>query len=617
MNQNYTIVHEKLVSNTTEKTWAQAFSTLHVFVVVSLKKQGESDIQPTTLGKEVLEKLQREYFAIDEKNLSTIKQAVENTVSIIPAEIEHSLVLVTIIEGVAYIIISSAGKVLLKRDETIGIIAEAEPQSITGFSGELRHNDMLFLQTPGFAQKIDPSLYQTFTKTINILDIAETLAPLISTEPQGTEAAIVLQIQSHDASYLADEETFEEVEKDEEQKQEKPEALKPSFITTLKERIPHPATLSSFIKNLHIPKKEVLLKKNVLIGIGIAVLLSILIGGIIHENMNKEKKQLQEEFAHILAPTQQQLDEAIALASLNKPLALETLYEAKKILLAEQDKFPQGTPEREQLDTLLEKVNAEIQKLGGGEQLGGEKLFFDPSQEKIKQVGHITIKGGSIIATGTNNTSAVLLSKSGEIEQFFEGESTRVVDISADEDYFYMLTNDSVIKQEKNEKENETIIEDLQAPKSISTFGNNIYVLDTRQNTIKKFIPEAYNDTDYFSQEPDFSKNPVSFSIDASVWVLLDDGSIQKYTRGSKDAFSIQGLPTSIGKGSSIYTDVDYANLYVLDPSGKRMVSIQKSGSFAKQYTSDIFKNATSFAVDEPNHTLYVVSNSKIYTFSL
>jgi DNA-binding beta-propeller fold protein YncE len=90
------------------------------------------------------------------------------------------------------------------------------------------------------------------------------------------------------------------------------------------------------------------------------------------------------------------------------------------------------------------------------------------------------------------------------------------------------------------------------------------------------------------------------------------EGSIKKYTRGKEDAFNYKGrvLPTN----SSIYTDVDYTNLYVLDPEKKIVYVIDKSGNTVSNIPLSGMKNPKSIAADEKEKKIYIVSDNKVYS---
>ena len=88
-------------------------------------------------------------------------------------------------------------------------------------------------------------------------------------------------------------------------------------------------------------------------------------------------------------------------------------------------------------------------------------------------------------------------------------------------------------------------------------------------------------------------------TIGGPVYVLEQSGKIQKFSKGKVEGFDIKGLLSPIGDAGQIYTDTDYANIYILDGSHERLVVISTSGDFVTQYEWNEFKDANSFSIDE------------------
>jgi hypothetical protein len=97
----------------------------------------------------------------------------------------------------------------------------------------------------------------------------------------------------------------------------------------------------------------------------------------------------------------------------------------------------------------------------------------------------------------------------------------------------------------------------------------------------------------------------------------MDGGKVRKFTRGTEDTFSISGLTRDLSSDSQVFTSIDYANIYILDKSTSRIISISKSGEVKNQYVSKELANASSFAVDEEGKKIYVVISNKLYSFDL
>src|SRR3989344_586519 len=217
MNQD--ILLSKIVPNTTDTTWSQAYTTLNVYMTLSIENE-TSKTPITSYGKELLEKLQREFFALDDKSLEHIKKAVSNAVKTIEPEYKYSILIGAIVSDILYIVIASVGTVIVKRDGKAGTIATGEENEIIGFSGRLSHDDIVVFETGDFAKKMPIATLQEYLSSSDVSQIAENITPLVHDESKGTEAAILLQFKdiSKKQNILTDE-TLQESEEVEENKE--------------------------------------------------------------------------------------------------------------------------------------------------------------------------------------------------------------------------------------------------------------------------------------------------------------------------------------------------------------------------------------------------------------
>ena len=192
MNQD--ILLSKIVPNSTETTWAQAYTTLNVYITLSIEdKTGKSNV--TTHGKELLEKLQREFFALDDKSLENIKKAVGNVTKKITEEHSYSMIVGAIVGDILYIVIGSSGQVVIKRNDSSGVIATGVIGELHGFSGKLQHDDVIVFETGDFAEKLPLTELSEYLNSTDVAQIAENITPLVHEGAKGTECAIIIQFK--------------------------------------------------------------------------------------------------------------------------------------------------------------------------------------------------------------------------------------------------------------------------------------------------------------------------------------------------------------------------------------------------------------------------------------
>jgi hypothetical protein len=132
---------------------------------------------------------------------------------------------------------------------------------------------------------------------------------------------------------------------------------------------------------------------------------------------------------------------------------------------------------------------------------------------------------------------------------------------------------------------------------SFDIFGSNLYTLDGKD--VLKYRAPAYDSSSYFTETPSFKSDPVDMAISGPVWILEENGTVERFTKGKKDDFELKGLTAPVGEGAKIYADSDLTNVYILDVKNQRVVVVSDDGDFITQYEGSFIKGATSFAIDE------------------
>ena len=587
----------KVVATATSSSWAQAYSAGKLHLVISLHEEGKETI--ASLGKDTLERLQREFFALDEKNLETLKKAVETVVGELAENVSLSLVLTTIVNTTLYIIIAHSGSVLLRRDGKTTIIATGESNKTTGFSGNVEPEDIILVATEGLLSTVSSDEIEKSLGAGTPHNISESIAPFIHDEPTGKEAALIWNMIGErkvieENESVPDNDTLD-LTNDTEDKEKK--ILMPKF------------NLEGIVKRVKFPSLKRLSKKQLII-VCVLFLFVVLGISIFLEKTGKENAHMEEQAQLVLSENKQKYEDAVALMSLNKSLAIEELTEIKSNVESKLPQFPQESNARKTLDSFLQNVNKAL----GGEVSGGKSrinIFFDARKNtEIPSVKYITAKGGGIAVIGP--TKGGLLKPDGSVDTTFNGADS-AHGVTADEENVYILDGETVNQITKENGESDTIIQKQAGPISIDTFGGNIYLLSKTDKTIYKYLPDSFSKAAYFTNDTTI-QNPSSFAIDSSIYVLAN-GSIKKYTRGKEDSFNYKGKPLSTT--STIYTDIDYTNLYILDPEKKIVYIIDKSGNPVLEIPLSGLKNPKSIAADEKNKKIYIVSDNTVYSVEM
>lgn len=591
------ILISKIVANSSETGWSQAYSTLNLYIALSLAIEA-SEKPIASLGKDTLEKLQREFFVIDNKTLDTVRQAVQNVVDTL-GEARYSIVLATIAKDSLYIIIAGKGSVNIKRGEKVGTIAEGEEGKVTAFSGPLTPRDIFVIETQGFSEKINLDKISPLLSDPDITSISEGLAPLVHEDSAGTEAAILIQYLSGNTE---DEKEDEALEEKVEEKTPKAQEQETPFPESKKK-----FALPSF-PNIHlsIPTFNLKFRKTYIIVLLIVVLVGVFIFALQSEGARKKSAVQDKVLNELLTTSQKKYSDGESLESLNKNLALDAYLQSRDILEKGKARLTKGSKQEETLQRELAKVNKKIEELGGGGS-ATEKKFFD------KSVGLVTTKTG--VAALNSDGSLYLLSDAGEVTKTVDTKVTNPISLSSDDNNVYILTSDSIYKVDRTSGKTQKISSDTSSSSSIDNFIGNVYTLSPSTSDVFKYSGADFTKSSYFPEKVTFSKKPIWFTIDGSVWIILNDGSIKKYTRGKEDTFQVKNLPKQLGKKLQIYTSSDIDSVYILDIANARIVALTKTGDFQKAYA--LSKIPSSFSIDSTGKKAYVVSGSTLYSIDL
>ena len=621
MNQD--ILLSKIVPNPTDTTWAQAYTTLNVYITLSIENQtGKASV--TTQGKELLEKLQREFFALDDKSLENIKKAVGNVTKTIDERYHYSMLVGAIVGDILYIVIGSMGQVTIRRGSSSGIIATGIENELHGFSGKLQHDDIIVFETGDFAKKLPLSELSEYLSASDVLQIAENITPMVHEGSKGSEAAIIIQYKDLNNIQKSGQKDFDVMEEEEPvEKELSEEEYKPENLWTKElhenrgiENISGEEEISeeeSTETKSRIPFKlpAITFGKRTLVAGVVILLIAILVGSIGYTGHLKSQEKNKAEFSKVFQPAQDKYDEGVKLESLNKSLALEDFNAASSLTKGALSKFSKGSLEYQKLSDLQSKIDGKISGIGGGSSAKNIKEFLKPSGD-LKSITAITAKGGTLLVLDAAGKQVATVSTDGKIKKTYniaEGDSF----ISSDDKFIYTMGS-TITSIDRGNGEVKQVVKGVKGT-SFDIFGSNVYSL-TGANILKYKAP-SYEGASYFTAKPEFKHTPTDISISGPVWVLEENGTIERFTKGKNDGIALTGVTGPLAEGGKIYADPDNTNVYIMDVKNQRVVILNSEGVYQNQYEGSFIKNGISFAIDEKSKAGYVVSKNTIYRFDL
>ncbi|GAC1413235.1 MAG: hypothetical protein NVSMB66_4590 [Candidatus Doudnabacteria bacterium] len=156
----------------------------------------------------------------------------------------------------------------------------------------------------------------------------------------------------------------------------------------------------------------------------------------------------------------------------------------------------------------------------------------------------------------------------------------------------------------------------IQAEKGLAFYGSPIKAFSVKPSTNEILTSKLFSkdlSTNYL-KEPANLAQTIDLAIDGAVYVLFPDH-IQKYTGGHQKPFSNANLGYS--PNSKIYANNSWKYIYVLDPSAKKLVILDKFGALKAQYTSRKFSDLKDMVVDENARSIYLLNGNSILKFQL
>lgn len=156
----------------------------------------------------------------------------------------------------------------------------------------------------------------------------------------------------------------------------------------------------------------------------------------------------------------------------------------------------------------------------------------------------------------------------------------------------------------------------------LSSFGSNLYFLDSNQKEIIKFLIKNKNIDHtkgifWFKNEAKKPSDLKSMAIDSSIWILDSQNNIWQFFKGDfKKEINLNIFPFP-KEFSKITTQPQYKYLYLLEPSNSRIVIVDKEGKLIRQLVNNELKELKDFALDRLEKNIYLLDGIRVYRIKL
>jgi len=585
-----------IVGRKSDSAWAQVIKTPYAFGVVEVE---DEDGEAQRLGMDIVHRVTQ---AVSEP-LPSIQKLFSFIDSIWQPNIQ-TLLLCVPIQNTMTVILRGSGVVYLKRD---GHIARLRSREGT-ISGVIYPKDILFLSSKTCLTGVSEEEFFSFFDHQDAPDIAEKLALHLHQKNDNVGyAGLFVEVRGGEvksgAEDFAPPETYKEEQLPSIQKQSR-----------LKNRIFHKIRpLFQSLRTMDVRITGVLL-----------LLFIFCIGvGIIRERSGRKTTEVTKT----IEEGQRLYDEGVALLDLNLVKSRERLVAAKQLVEKSKQIVPPKTKEGRALAELEKKIQEALPK-ATKEYEATPELFFDVSLLKTGSViSTFSFYEDTMVFLDTNNKTVFTLQLSSKNGQIVGGGSSLdgSQSVAIHGDNVYVFTSEGIHVLNVQDKSIKKLIikkaADWIAIKSMTSFGGNVYLLDTGKSRIWKYVAtgSAFSDLrefllpDYF---PDLSK-ATNMVIDGSVWLGTTDGSIMRFTQGKDDSFIPKGVDPTFGNNIMVFTNDSCINVYILDTDKHRVVVLEKDGMYTSQYTYPQTFIPKGIAASEKLGKLFLFSDGKLYTTPL
>lgn len=122
-----------------------------------------------------------------------------------------------------------------------------------------------------------------------------------------------------------------------------------------------------------------------------------------------------------------------------------------------------------------------------------------------------------------------------------------------------------------------------------------------------------------WAESVDFA-NAKAIGIDGSIYILLDDGSVVKYTGGAKDDFTLVGLDTKVSEPLKLIADPGFKLFYLADGEEGRVLAFDTDGVLSFQLKPELgseWSDLRSLGISNDEKSYFVLVGTKVLEFAI
>jgi hypothetical protein len=624
----------KLVGTTNHQSWAQNHTFIpddkkkqqeygSLFVSFSLKAAQEG-IDLTSFGKEIISRLHEIYYSSGEREvLHRLKHSLHLLIKEFNEKVLIEAVVGVVIESpgqqIAYFALFGRGKVFIFRNHHLVELLPGQEEGIKSCSGFLKDNDLIILGTAQLFDIISLGILKASLESKDAESIVETLAPVVHGHPENSQtAAVIFKVEKTETQLASAQTTSASpVNINLKDRLQAFSANAGVFFNKLKEAT---AQRSLYLKDEQREKRAKRTTLTVALILAILLVVSIVLG--------TQKRSVSQETKTVDALMQEvsyKYEQAVPLEELNPLRARTMLTEARDLIKTNVVKVTNKT-DKKKVEDLLTKIEQELEKVARDYKIDKPDIFLDLSLAKEEFKGsNWGIVDQEIYIFDQNKSTLLQVQADDKAYQIIAGGDKLASGklVAATDNKAYILSKDKIITIDvvKTIMTGETKADDWGEIGDIKGFSGNVYLLDKNKGQVWKYSTGANglaSKTAYLKGKGTDLSSAVSLAIDGSVWVIFNDGTIEKFTRGASDNFVISGLDKPIDAEAKLFTNENLNNLYILDKKNLRIVVIAKdTGEYQAQYSWPGVAGVFDLAAFEDKNKILLLTGERIYQIDL
>lgn len=576
-----------------DKTGSFIFDKNGLFVIVSFSETGDTPLKP--LAKTIWENAQKIPFV---KPIEQLREFLKNLNQLSTDVKIEILIGKRINNDIFYAGILGKFFLFLKRKgETVSLFGPTTAtKTVSGF---LKTNDLLIAATDEGRKILDaeaeiPPDLTTFTQQ---------LSEKVHAEESGQAAIMFWQIISQDEPTI--EPTV--VQSD----------ASLSVSSPSKFKLPQVLPILSFFTRT-VAKINLKIIK-FLAGLFILAVVGVIGFNVVLGYAKHARAKVEAEIKKV-TEISRKLDSAKELLNLNNmrsgELARQALEEIKNIDI---NKLA-ASGNRKKLEDLRSQLEKTVKEASNVVETKAQPVYATTLLKKNSLASQIVINGNraEILDAKQNLVYDVdLVTK--KAEAFDIGKYAKSpLFLTLYNDYIFVLDSEGIVQIQAVDKKIKTTLKKDKEWGNMADFTNysgNLYLLDIGASQIWKYSKEDGGFSTikkYFTAAPDLKK-AVSFSIDSAVYILFKDGKISKYLSGEPHEFNVKVPNSSLKNPIKIVTNDVLDNVYVLEPSAKRIIILDKKGKYVAQVVDNKLAGTRAFGVNEKTKTIFFAVGAEIY----